>query len=182
MNISRSVAVVSLLACALVPTSAAIAYAEGHGKEGKAGHSHPGRSHPAHDRFNVSGYVVSVSGDQLTMSFKGGNAKELRRTTGVVTVAATATITLDGVVVTLDKLVAGDHVNVHGTRTADHTYRANKVHAQSPEPEPTESPAAASAATPEPTASESPAATSTQSPAAVVSDSPAPVVSSSPTV
>lgn len=182
MNITRSMAVVGLFACTLVPTSAAVANAEGHGKDGKTGQSHPGKSHPERQRFNVAGYVVSVSADQLTITFKGGNTKEPRNTTGTVTVAPTADITLDGMVVTLDKLAAGDHVNVHGTRTADHIYTATKVHAQTPDPEPTDTPTTAATSSPAPEATSSPAATPSQSPAPAVSDSPAPASSSSPRV
>ena len=138
MKITRSLAIVSVLACTLIPTSAAMANAESHGKDGRTRHSHPGKAHPEHQRFNVAGYVVSVSGDQLTITFKGGNTKEPRSTTGTLTVPPTAQITLDGAIVTLDKLVAGDHVNVHGSRSADHTYTATKVHAQKPEPEATD--------------------------------------------
>ena len=85
-------------------------------------------------RFTATGTLVSVSGDTLTVSVKGGNRKSLKGTDAVFTVAEGAKINRDDAPATLADLVAGDHVAVKGMRDGE-TLLASKVNATSPEEE-----------------------------------------------
>lgn len=79
----------------------------------------------------------------ITVLVQGGSVKTQRGTNVTASVATTAKVTRNDAKVTLDKIVAGDHVSVTGT-AAGTVLTADGVHAEGP----TAAPAPVESATP----------------------------------
>lgn len=164
----RGVAFGGVAALALVAPTTALAAGHGHAKHAKHA-THPHHGKPAPKRFTATGTfdAADAGGLTFTMDDKGGS-KDLHGKQGVViTVGSSTKVTLDDASSTLDKLAAGDHVTVNGTRGANGELDALHVNADStPEPD------ASSSETPDVTSTETPAVTSTESPDPAVTATP----------
>lgn len=97
------------------PTPPAVATAKEAAAGKAASKAHPVKPVKAHRRFAVTGLLTGVdtAASTVTVFVKGGNVA--RGTSLTVTVAATATITLDATVTALGALPMGAHVAVIGT-------------------------------------------------------------------
>ncbi|HUR17801.1 MAG TPA: hypothetical protein VMZ51_02545 [Acidimicrobiales bacterium] len=85
-------------------------------------------------RFVAVGIVSAVSGDSISLVVKGGQPRELRRTTRTILVSG-ADIRRNGKVAVVSDIEVGDHAMVKGVRAAD-TFTAKKVRAHSREEKP----------------------------------------------
>lgn len=131
-------------------------------------------------RFTLVGYVkaVDAAGSSLTIAVKGGNRKDLKGKWVLVPVAANASIMRNGAVVTLDKVMVGDHVMVQGAN-----HKARKVRAEGPVATTTTSttaPATTTTTAPATTTTTAPATTTTTAPATTTTTAPATTTTTAP--
>lgn len=127
------------------PTLPAVATAKKAAAGKSASKSHPVKPAKAHRRFAVTGVLTGVdpAASTVTVLVKGGNTA--RGTSLTVTVAATATITLDDTASTLGALPVGAHVAVIGTvgGTVRTAIKVNADDTALPSPAPSETPSTA---------------------------------------
>jgi hypothetical protein len=163
----RKTVVISLLALTLsipaAPALAANASRLGSHTHPTAGgeHTKPAHTKPGRTQFVAAGRLVSVdpAASTLTLIVHGGRDKALRGHTLTVTVTSATLIRRNDNGAALTDLLAGDHLNIKGTKTAT-TYTATRLSAEATDtPDPTPTPTIA--VTPVPTATTTPAPTTT---------------------
>ncbi len=82
-------------------------------------------------KFVYAGMLTAVGTDSITFTVHGGPDKALRGCPLTVAVTGTTKIVRDDVIAPLASLVAGDHVNVKGTKVGV-AYTATRISAESP--------------------------------------------------
>lgn len=126
MFLRRSIAVATI-ALAATGVSAAPAFAKGdHGAK------HAAHAAKHHGKFVLVGTVTAADGGSITLTVKGGNQRDLRGTSQVVTVAPGASVQRNDADAQLSDVLVGDHVMVKGTKDGA-GFTATKVRAEAPE-------------------------------------------------